>query len=257
MGWRRQRCHSLGLETLNSQPFLSRITHHVSRVQAITFDVGGTLIQPWPSVGHVYAAVAARHGLRDIPVDSLNRQFAAAWKNLTAFNYTRSDWSNIVNQTFLGLTRTPLADTLFSDLYREFERAESWRIFDDVLPTLEALGSQGIKLGIISNWDERLRPLLRDLNLDRYFHTIVVSCEGGACKPSPLIFQQAAQKLALPAADILHIGDNPVMDFDGASAARFQTLLLSRTESPGSPGSGQLASLLELPSLLHHDKRRR
>ena len=27
-------------------------------IRAVTFDVGGTLIQVWPSVGHVYADVA-------------------------------------------------------------------------------------------------------------------------------------------------------------------------------------------------------
>ena len=30
-------------------------------IKAITFDVGGTLIEPWPSVGHAYAGVAARY----------------------------------------------------------------------------------------------------------------------------------------------------------------------------------------------------
>ena len=34
---------------------------HLGHIQAVTFDVGGTLIRPWPSVGHVYAEVAARH----------------------------------------------------------------------------------------------------------------------------------------------------------------------------------------------------
>jgi len=216
-------------------------------VRAITFDVGGTLIQPWPSVGHIYAAVAACHGLHDIPVDSLNRQFAAAWKNLDAFNYTRSEWHSLVNQTFLGLTQIPVSNSFFSDLYVRFSQADAWHIFDDVLPALEFLHSRGLQLGIISNWDERLRPLLHDLNLHRFFQTIVVSCQAGACKPSPAIFQQAGQKLALQPREILHIGDSPALDIAGATAAGFQALLLSRDADSG---PGQLKSLLELPSLL-------
>jgi phosphoglycolate phosphatase-like HAD superfamily hydrolase len=47
-------------------------------IQAVTFDVGGTLIDPWPSVGHVYAAVAAEHGLTGVDPESLNVRFAAA-----------------------------------------------------------------------------------------------------------------------------------------------------------------------------------
>ena len=215
-------------------------------IRAITFDVGGTLIEPWPSVGHIYAAVAARHGLRNMPVETLNRQFAAAWKNLVNFTHTRSEWSNLVNKTFLGLTHTPLDENLFSELYREFGRAEAWRIFDDVLTALEFLKSRRLKLEIISNWDERLRPLLHQLNLDRFFQTIVVSCEAGQCKPSPAIFKHAAKSLARPPDSILHIGDNLDLDVHGATSAGFQALLLARG-SVVTPG--QLNSLDQLPEI--------
>src|SRR5262249_44700851 len=62
-------------------PLIHQSINPLRSVRAITFDVGGTLIQPWPSVGHIYAEVAAHHGRRDISVEALNRQFAAAWKN--------------------------------------------------------------------------------------------------------------------------------------------------------------------------------
>jgi putative hydrolase of the HAD superfamily len=211
-----------------NNPPIHQSINPLRSVRAITFDVGGTLIQPWPSVGHIYAEVAARHGLRDIPFDSLNRQFAAAWKNLIAFNYARSEWHSLVNRTFLGLTEVPVSDSFFSDLYACFAQAEAWRIFDDVLPALEFLHSHGLKLGIISNWDERLRPLLRQLNLDRFFQSIIVSCEVGQCKPSATTFNRAAESLGFPPASILHIGDHPILDVDGADSAGFQTLLLTR-----------------------------
>jgi hypothetical protein len=34
---------------------------HRPEIRAVSFDVGGTLIEPWPSVGRAYAEVAARH----------------------------------------------------------------------------------------------------------------------------------------------------------------------------------------------------
>jgi putative hydrolase of the HAD superfamily len=219
-----------------------------SSIRAIAFDVGGTLIQPWPSVGHIYAAVAARHGLNGVSVETLNRQFAAAWKNLRNFNYTSSEWHSLVNQIFLGLAQVPVSDSLFSDLYDRFAQADTWRIFDDVLPALEFLKARGLKLGIISNWDERLRPMMRQLNLDRFFQTIVVSCEVGQCKPSAAIFRQAAQKLDLQPSEILHIGDSPALDVAAASAAGFRSLLLSRDDDPA---PGRLKSLLELQPLVH------
>jgi putative hydrolase of the HAD superfamily len=228
-------------------PLIHQSINPLPSVRAITFDVGGTLIQPWPSVGHVYAAVAACHGLNGIPVETLNRQFVAAWKNLRDFNFTSSEWHSLVNQTFLGLTQVPVSDTFFSDLYRRFAQADAWRIFDDVLPALEFLKSRGLKLGIISNWDERLRPMLRQLNLDSFFPTIVVSCEVGQCKPSAAIFRQAARKLDLRPSEILHIGDSPALDAAGATAAGLQSLLLSRGELQK---PGQINSLLDLLVLL-------
>jgi len=171
-----------------------------SPIRAVTFDVGGTLIEPWPSVGHVYAAVADAHGFSDLSPERLNQRFASAWQNLQNFNYKRSEWRELVDQTFLSVTKTPVSETLFADLYGYFTRPDAWRIFDDVIAALELTASRGLRLGIISNWDERLRPLLRSLKLDRYFQTIVISCEAGACKPSPAIFQKTARELDLPPA---------------------------------------------------------
>jgi len=111
---------------------------------------------------------------------------------------------------------------------------------------LEFLNSRGLKLGIISNWDERLRQLLRQLNLDRFFQAIVVSFEVGQCKPSPAIFQRAAESLASPPPSILHIGDNPILDVDGATSAGFQALLLARDLTAT---SGQLTSLAQLQQI--------
>jgi phosphoglycolate phosphatase-like HAD superfamily hydrolase len=49
-------------------------------IKAITFDVGGTLIEPFPSVGHIYAEIAAQHGHGKFSPEELNRRFVRAWK---------------------------------------------------------------------------------------------------------------------------------------------------------------------------------
>lgn len=189
--------------------------------------------------------MAARHGLGELPAEVLNRQFAATWKKLSGFNYARPEWFELVNQSFAGLTQMPLSETLFADLYSHFERAEAWRIFDDVMPTLEALRSGALKLGIISNWDARLRPLLRELKLEQYFHAVVISCEAGMCKPSPAIFNEACKQLGMKPAEILHIGDSTTMDVNGATASGFRALLLDRG---GIRRPGTLSTLTDLQS---------
>ncbi|MBX3746751.1 MAG: HAD-IA family hydrolase [Verrucomicrobiae bacterium] len=197
-------------------------------LQAITFDVGGTLLQPHPTVGAVYARVAARHGYPALPPEALQSRFQDAWRRIQPFHHSRSDWQRLVHEVFSPLTSAPLPDSLFPALYDEFAQPSAWRVFDDVLPTLDALAAQGIDLGIVSNWDERLRPLLAALRLDRYFDCLVISCETGFAKPSPVIFEEALRQLGRPAASVLHVGDELGNDFAGATAAGLRALHLRR-----------------------------
>ena len=237
----------LGLASSQSERGLNEYgatAHAPAGIRAVTFDVGGTLIEPWPSVGAVYAEVAARHGLV-VPADALDRQFALAWAARQDFGHSLSDWSRLVEQTFAGLVPGSPSAALFDALYRHFATAAPWRVFDDVAPCLRELRRRGLKLGIISNWDERLRPLLRDLKLDSYFDSIVVSGEAETHKPDPRIFQVAAAQLGVPVAAIVHIGDSAPEDVAGARAAGLQALHLTR----GKP-LAVLASLESLAALI-------
>ena len=213
-------------------------------IRAVTFDVGGTLIEVWPSVGHVYAEVAARHGVNGLSPQLLNHRFAAAWHAAGSFNHSRCGWAQLVDATFRGLTERPPSQTFFGDLYARFASPEAWRIFPDVLPTLEALAGCGIKLGVISNWDERLRPLLDRLKLAGYFEAIVVSREVGASKPSRAIFRKAIRELGVPPEAVLHVGDDLSMDVRGARAAGLCALRLKR--GGATARAGIIKSLREL-----------
>lgn len=197
-------------------------------IRAVTFDVGGTLIEPWPSVGHVYAEVAARFGIAGIAPEALNRQFAAAWNSRRDFDYSRAAWREVVNQTYAGLWPESPGRACFEAIYEHFATSAPWRVFDDVLPALAALKARGLKLAVISNWDERLRPLLRDLRLDIYFDAFAISHETGCTKPAPGIFLRAAAELDVPPACVLHIGDSATEDVAGARTAGISATLLDR-----------------------------
>ena len=215
-----------------------------AQIRAVTFDAGGTLIECWPSVGHIYAAAAARAGFSGIGPGALNRAFASAWHRFRDFRHAREQWAALVDATFGGLVQRPPSETFFAALYERFAEPEVWHVFEDVIPTLEALRSRGFKLGVVSNWDERLRPLLRKLKLTGYFDAVVVSCEAGACKPSPVIFREAARALGLRPAQILHVGDSREADVRGARAAGGHALWLRRKQQLPQPGV--ISSLREL-----------
>jgi putative hydrolase of the HAD superfamily len=214
---------------------------------AITFDVGGTLIEPWPSVGAVYAGVAAEHGLPGLAADELTRRFHRAWRARANFDYTRHAWAELVDATFAGLTAEPPSRTCFDALYRRFEAADCWRVFEDVLPALKELRARGLRLGVISNWDDRLRPLLERLHLARWFEVIVISCEVGSTKPSPAIFHAAARQFGLSPADFLHVGDSAEADVAGARRAGWAALRVVRH---GPDGRGTISGLASLTAAM-------
>jgi putative hydrolase of the HAD superfamily len=213
-------------------------------IEAVTFDVGGTLIDPWPSVGHVYAAVAARHGVKSATAAELTRRFTAAWKATKHFGYRKADWARLVDLTFAELCERPPSETFFDELYLRFEQPDAWRVYDDARPALRALRDLGLKLGIVSNWDERLLPLLERLGLLDHFSATAVSHAVGFAKPAAQIFQAVAADFRLEPARVLHVGDSCAMDFLGAQAAGMAAVWLRRGSRPAA--DHEISSLEDL-----------
>jgi putative hydrolase of the HAD superfamily len=216
-------------------------------IRAVTFDVGGTLLRPWPSVGDVYAAVAAEQGHPLLAPETLNRQFAEAWKHKANFDHSRSAWRALVGQTFAGLLDATVIEAFFDDLYARFARAAAWQLYDDVLPTLREVRARGFRVGLVSNWDERLRGLLEAFQLSSFFDAMAISIEVGWAKPAPEIFRQCTVSLGVPPHGVLHVGDSELEDVRGAEQAGLKALWLDRTAPQASlPRIGRLSALLHL-----------
>jgi putative hydrolase of the HAD superfamily len=195
------------------------------KIRAVTFDVGGTLMAPWPSVGHVYARVAERVGIRADP-ERLTAQFVNAWRARGEFDYSRKGWMDLVRHSFHGMAE--VTDTLFAALYDSFSTHDAWRVYDDVAPCLEILRKNNFRLAIISNWDDRLRATLRNVGLHDPFEVITVSAEHGVNKPAREIFLKTARALGLAESEILHVGDSHREDFLGARGAGLRAALVDR-----------------------------
>jgi putative hydrolase of the HAD superfamily len=126
----------------------------------------------------------------------------------------------------LGLA---VPDGYFEALYDAFAQADAWRIFPDTLPTLDALRTHGLHVGIISNWDQRLRPLLDRLGLEARVDSLTISCEVGVEKPARKIYQAALAAANVPPQDSIHVGDSVQEDLEGATAAGMRALLVRQT----------------------------
>lgn len=216
-------------------------------IRAVTFDAGGTLWRPAQPVGQIYARVARAFGVLDAPPAELEESFQREWRQKGEFDYSQEAWFALVRRTF-GAYADRLPEAFYPALYAEFARAEAWHLFEDVLPTLDELASHGIALGVISNWDNRLRPLLSAFKLTGFFDVIIPSCEVAFHKPSAVIFEIAVRQLGLPPEQILHIGDHYLEDVEGARAAGLQALHLVRGALHKT--AGQITSLLEVPTVV-------
>lgn len=236
-----------------------------STVGGVAFDAGSTLIRVRHSVGAVYAAVARRHGVA-LDTERLDARFHAAFASrrgsfLEGVSRPHSPrrekawWRALVAEVFRGGEGFGPGgkgfDAFFEDLYGEFEKPEHWRLYPDVLPCLEALARRGIPAAVVSNWDSRLHPVLHGLGIAGRMRFVLTSAEFGAEKPDPSIFREAAARLGLDPARVLHVGDSLVEDVGGARAAGLQALWLRRQPPPAAPADAPaVASLAAVPRLI-------
>ena len=204
-------------------------------IKVITFDAGNTLIRLSRPVGVTYAEVAKRFGANLNPID-LEHGFRAAWKTVPRLPDTpgprtddgRTWWRDVVMQTLENarVEVEPFGD-FFDAVYQEFTLPGVWRLEPGALEMLRDLRRAGFRLGIISNFDLRLREILKDVGVFDLFEQIVVSSQVGAEKPSARIFEEALRRFAVEPAELLHVGDEEKADGDGARALGIQAFILS------------------------------
>ena len=85
-------------------------------------------------------------------------------------------------------------------------------------------------MGVLSNFDSRLRRILRDLGIGEIFEEMILSSEVGAEKPSAFIYEEALRRFGVRAGEALHVGDEPEADWRGAAAAGLKVFELRRPE---------------------------
>jgi putative hydrolase of the HAD superfamily len=205
----------------------------------IFFDAAGTLIHLPRGVGTHYREVAQRHGF-DPDEERLERAFSEAFRTLPPPLTTklprpdddRGWWRSLVHRV-IEESGAPVVfnrDRYFDELYDEFTKPGVWELYPEVRQVLSQLAGR-FRLGIISNFDGRLRPILRHLALEQYFEVVAISSEVGADKPDPWIFHRALELAGVPGSAALHVGDDPECDWEGAEAAGLSAFRLERPEN--------------------------
>ena len=188
-----------------------------SEIRFAYFDCGGTLLRVRPSVGEIYSERAAALGFC-VDADLLNERFLEAWEASRrrsrerqfscSDEILRAEWLQIVLHTFGETIPREDLGQVFEDLYEYFVAPSAWTLDPGIRPMLEVLRGRGIGLGILSNWDSRLKATLGKLGLLDLFDQLVVSNEVGFEKPHAAIFEEAIEKSGCDPDNILHVGDS-------------------------------------------------
>ncbi|MFL6540374.1 MAG: HAD family hydrolase, partial [Chthoniobacterales bacterium] len=167
----------------------------VATLKLILFDGAGTLFHLPRGVGYHYALVGQRVGL-SLHAHALDEAFAQAWYAMPARATTgepREDddkgwWRELVERVFDRVapqTRDLDRDNFFEVAYEHFAEANVWELYPEALDVLKALHGR-YKLMVVSNFDGRLRVVLEQLGVSKFFSAVVISSEVGADKPDPL-----------------------------------------------------------------------
>jgi putative hydrolase of the HAD superfamily len=127
----------------------------------------------------------------------------------------------------------------------------SARLFEDALPFLHLLRSNGVKVALVSNCADSTRPLLEDLGVTELVDAVLLSCEVGFAKPRPEIYEQALGRLGVSAPGAVFV-DDQAWYCAGASAVGIRAVQIARDGA--SPvlleGGTTVRSLLELETML-------
>jgi putative hydrolase of the HAD superfamily len=205
--------------------------------KAIFFDAVGTLFYLTHSVGHHYALVGREIGLHLDP-QQLDRAFITVWKQMRprpAVEGPREDddkgwWREIVERV-LDETAPSLheldRDNFFEIAYEHFTEAGVWELYPEVLEILQELHPR-YPLAIVSSFDGRLRMILEQLGISKFFSHVFVSSELGVDKPDPEIFRRALKFIKMKPDEVLHVGDDPERDWKAAGAAGLSVFELER-----------------------------
>ncbi len=230
-------------------------------IKTISLDFYNTLARFWPPLDEIQQAACWEMGLT-VSKSAINRGYAVAD---VYFNQENSDRPLALRndeerlnffaryeQVILDTAGVPVSLDLARQLWKmALSVPKEFVPFDDVMPALAALRSEGYRLGVLSNLRRDMDSLCQGLGLAPYLDFCISAAETGAEKPHATIFLAALERAAAAPEEVVHVGDQYRSDVLGARAVGIHPVLIDRGGwKPNVNDCPKIASLSELRDLL-------
>ena len=190
---------------------------------------------PW---GH-YSRVGMTHGI-PITAAQLEKVYLPTWRahkaalphyGLQTGLTPKKWWKDFISKVFISAGfhgSQEKLDDVKDDIWQQFSDGSCWEVLPDSHATLAELKRRDVKLGVVSNLDERLQLNLIALNLIKYFDFIVTTAETKTSKPDPAMFQAAVDLSGVVAMETGHVGDDVHEDYWAAKDFGFSAFIVDR-----------------------------
>src|SRR5574342_352035 len=240
-------------------------------IRAVTLDLWGTLFLDGPGSDERYMrqrlagiqAGLAGVGIAVEPAE-LDRAYAATGRWLGSLWQENRDVSvreHVV--ALLDVVEPALSGRLSAESMAALIRAYASpalvappQIDPGARVALEALAAEGVALAVVSNTmrtpGKVVRQVLAQWEILPLFQVLTFSDECGIRKPAPAIFRRTLDDLGVPPEDAVHVGDDPILDVEGARDAGLRVIQATsdgRATAPVKP-DGVIRHLGELPAAL-------
>ncbi len=198
------------------------------KIRAITLDLDNTLWDVFPVIRNAehnsyqylrkhYPRVTDRFSIDDI--QAYREKIYIDRRNL------RHDLTAVRKQLYIDLLNECDYDPADADLLinRFLIDRNKIKLYPDTLPALKTI-SKAYSLISLSDGNSDLAVI----GISQYFVGTVYASDVGYAKPHPAGFQKACEIAGCDPDEIVHVGDHPVADIDGARRAGFQTMWMRR-----------------------------
>ncbi len=142
------------------------------------------------------------------------------------------------------------AHRIAQEIRQDYLAPPAWTVYEDTIPTLETLRSQGWQHIVLSNHVPELENLMVDLGLRRYFVSVFTSALTGYEKPHIEAFRLVIN--TLPTHEpIVMVGDSYPADILGAEKVGVRSVLVRQKHPMAQyclPSLRDLSSILSEPA---------